>query len=831
MNYRLPSCCVSFTLGCAWLQTQAQLPGAAPLTLGLVSALVLLLGLCRWSSGVSTTLRNATGAGLMIVAAASLGASYAGLRAQARLGDALSPEHENQLRLLTVRVAELPITFERGLRFEAEALAAPAGVPQRLMLSWYATERRGVPDVRVGQVWQVSARLRRPHGTLNFDGFDVEAWLLQQGVRATGVIQDAETAPTRTNCWANWRLPFECARQRLRERLMAALQGLPYAGVVLALVIGDQSFISPAQWTVFNISGIGHLVSISGLHITLLAGLFAAAVDKSWRRLRLGRFRAAEWQAAPSVAAIAACLSALLYSLLAGWAVPARRTFWMLWTIVALRCLNRPLAPAYVLAVALAVVVAVDPWAPLSPGFWLSFTAVALIFFVSSGRVDLTQYRKSATSTATKLRHVMHEGARIQAVITFGLAPLTVVLFQQISLIGPIANAVAIPVVSFIVTPLALLGAATITTPLGPPLLWLAQAVIAKLMQFINPLAQWTGALWTLPAAPVWMAAWASLGLLWMWGPPRWPARWVAWTLCLPLLTYRPPMPPAGGWRLTALDVGQGSALLFETGNKRLLFDTGPRIGTQSDAGERVVVPYLRAQSIRQLDALVVSHEDADHAGGVEAVLRAVPTGTMWSSGGEYLASVTGVDDSPQQRQLCRNAVEWRWQGWRLRFLQPTAEQANHASSRNARSCVLLIEPDLQSIKQHETAPLHVGTPSGMGAILLTGDIEAAQERLLVADGLTPVDILAVPHHGSRTSSSASFIAATQPRVALMQLGHLNRYRHPAREVQARWESSGARVYRSDRDGAVQISYVPGNPGALKVVNARDLRRRYWHDA
>jgi competence protein ComEC len=389
-----------------------------------------------------------------------------------------------------------------------------------------------------------------------------------------------------------------------------------------------------------------------------------------------------------------------------------------------------------------------------------------------------------------------------QSAVTLGLLPLTMLMFGQVSLVSPLANAMAIPLVSFVVTPLALLGS-VLPAPLCGWLLLAAHAALELLATVLGWLAAWPLAVWQAPQPGVWATLIALAGTAWMLLPRGWPMRWAGALAWLPLLTAQPAAPGSGLW-LTAFDIGQGNAVLVETPNFRLLYDTGPAYSAESDGGSRVILPYLRARGIDRLDGLVISHSDADHAGGARSLLQALPVGWVASS---LPVSHPLID---ARHVSCIAGQRWQIDGVGFEFLHPTVSDLSEGSVNarpNARSCTLIISV-------------------GQQAVLLAGDIEAAQERALVARASDRLraDVLLAPHHGSGTSSTPAFLDAVAPQIALFQVGYRNRYRHPKPEIVERYHQRGIRVLRSDRAGAVTLQL----DGRAIAVEPRCAAPRYW---
>ncbi|MBW7903168.1 MAG: DNA internalization-related competence protein ComEC/Rec2 [Rhodocyclaceae bacterium] len=762
---------LAFAAGALLLQMQAALPTTAQ-SLALAALLPVALG-CR-------RLRL-PGAGVFVVVAAfALGFAWAGLRAEWRLADALPAEWEGRDVELVGVVAELPQAFANGERFvfAVESVAtAGAAVPRRLMLSRYASGKAAEADagiaVRAGQRWRFVVRLKRPHGNANPHGFDYEAWLLERGIRAAGYVRDRPAGVLLAERVAQPAYLVERARQAVRDRFLDTLSGADYAGVLVALAVGDQGAIAGDFWQRFARTGTTHLMSISGLHVTMVAALAAGLAGFLWRRSPALALRLP----APRAAIVAGWLAALCYVFLAGFSVPAQRTLYML-SVGALALLSgRRTAPSRTLALALLAVLLLDPWAPLAPGFWLSFGAVALLFHAAGERLGERASRRTA---------LLRWGAA-QWAVTLGSLPLLLFFFQQFSLVSPLANALAIPAVSLLVTPLALFAAAL---PV-PALLHLDHWLLSWVMRFLGWLADQP--LLELPAPPAWSVAVALVGVVWLLLPRGFPARWLGALLLAPALAAGVPRPSFGEVWLDVLDVGQGLAVVVRTASKTLLYDTGPLYSAEANAGQRVVLPYLRAIGVARLDALVVTHADSDHSGGAASVLAALPVVRVLSS----MPALAG--------ERCAAGQGWQWDGVRFDVLHPPAGGVAGARPNNV-SCVLKVS-------------------AGGEAMLLPSDIEARDERrLLAADAAAlHADVLLAPHHGSGTSSTPAFVAAVGARQVIYAVGYRNRFGHPRADVVARYGDVPA--WRTDRHGALSVRLGRG----VRVAAYRLERPRYWH--
>lgn len=803
---------LGFVAGAAWLQTQAALPSFGVIVILLAGLTVLLLAARFMPRFAQIRLVSLP---FPVICGVFTGFIWAALFAHHYLQQELPSEWEGRDITVIGTIDSLPDRFEQGVRFHFKvervlpADGAMPVVPDRLALSWYAGFRgddtQVLGNVQPGERWQLTVRLRRPHGNANPYGFDYEAWLLEQKLRATGYVRPDKNAVGKNQRIDAFVFSFtsvvECSRGWLRDRINAALQGRDYAGVIVALVIGDQRGVSQSDWKVFNRTGIGHLISISGLHITMVAGLFASLVFALWRRSFFTGVQLPLLLPAQKAAALAGAAIALLYVLLAGFGVPAQRTLYMLTVVAMALWFNRIASVSHVLCAALGVVILLDPWAVLWPGFWLSFGAVAIILYATVGR---TQSWQSNESYRGRLITMLKSASLTQYAVTLGLVPLTMLLFGQVSLISPLANAVAIPLVSFIVTPLALIGSVLPAT-LSAWVLGAAHECVAGLAWVLNKLSALPAAVWSAPIPSWWIFACALAGTVWMLAPRGWPVRWLGLAGWLPLLLNAPTAPQQGEMWVTAFDVGQGMALLVETPHHRLLYDTGPYYSPESDGGNRVILPYLRGRGIVRLDALVVSHSDNDHSGGALRILEEIAVARTSSS----LPTEHPIVQAAPAHERCEAGQAWHWDGIRFEMLHPTPGSYESAKWKpNARSCTLKIT-------------------AGSHSILLAGDIEAVQESELVAsqgENLRSAVLLA-PHHGSGTSSTFPFLQAVRPELALFQVGYRNRFRHPKAEVYERYGDMGIRRLRSDEAGAVALQFGT----SLHFREYRTEHARYWH--
>ncbi len=737
---------------------------------------------------------------LVLSVALVLGASFALLRADLRMSQVLASAWEGRDIELVGVIDELPQNDAQGVRFAfavERVLTPKAVVPPRIALGWYkatSKELQGepLPTIHAGERWQLTVRLKRPHGYSNPNGFDVEAWMLENEVRATGSVRGDE--PNRRLA-ANAGRPIDYLNQlrdRLRERMQNALKDQRYAGVLVALALGDQRAIAESDWALFNATAVSHLLSISGAHVTLFATWIGLAVFAIWRRSP----RLVSRMPAQLAAAIVAAIVAIAYAALSGFAVPAQRTCYMLATAALALMLRRSLSPWLILSWSLVVVLVIDPWAVLAVGFWFSFMAVAMLMYVTVGRVGERPWWHTLLLT--------------QAAVTIGLAPLSIALFQQVSLVGPIANAVAIPLITMLVVPLTLLW---LVVPLDL-LLTIAHQLVTWLAVGLQWLMTLPTPLWSQHAPPWWTVALALLGSLVLLAPRGWPYRWLGLVWCVPLFAITPARPVDGEFTLTVLDIGQGTAAVVQTARHTMVYDTGPRWTDASDAGSRLIAPYLRAAESAHIHGLVVSHLDIDHSGGANSLLKSLPVDWMLTSVFAEADIVKTANERNVKALGCAAGQSWTWDGVRFDVLHPDVDNYQEAKLKtNDRSCVV-----------------KVSTPRF--SALLTADVEATSEadiieRYATTPAMIKSDVLLMPHHGSLTSSTPEFIEAVAPQIALINAGYRNRFGHPREGVLARYAERNIPVMRTDWHGAITLNSVDG---ISKIEKAREARQRYWVD-
>lgn len=808
-------------LGAAWQVTQARL-----WALWAYPALMICGGPWMWAlwhfreTSTSAWLRTAWRWLGPLLATACLVAGLSGWRAHVYLAQTLPQSLEAIDIEVEGQIASMLQDTGNGQRWRfAVDQAQMPGVPGLIELSWYGpfgqemevAAPRQAPwahglALAPGQRWRMTVRIKRPHGSRNPHGFDYELLQWEQGVQAAGYVRESPE-PVLLEAGSDYRI--QRGRQWLRDRIRAqadrlerwwpqtdALTRQKAIGIVAALAVGDQQAIERSDWALFRQTGVAHLMSISGLHITMFSWVAALLVGRLWRLSA----SACRLMPAQRMALLAGVLLALAYALFSGWGVPAQRTVCMLAVVALLQWLGLRWPWPVVWLLALAAVLVADPWALWQAGFWLSFVAVGVL--LAGNRRPKPVFEAESTPQARPGQRLLHQGVslwREQWLISLVLAPLSLLLFGQVSLVGLIANLIAIPWVTLLVTPLALLSA------LIPQTAAVAAWLLLPLMQFLQWLAAANWAVWSLPQ-PAWWASVAAVvaGLLLV-APLPGRLRCVLAFCCVPALWWPQARVGFGEFELLAADIGQGNAVLVSTQNHRLLYDAGPQYGQSSDAGERVLLPLFSALGVR-LDRMMLSHRDADHTGGALAVKSAQPQVEVWGSESVVedlrLAALTPVE-------RCTAGRHWQWDGVTFEVLHPAAdfwEQARKPSP-NAGSCVLRIR-------------------SAFGRVaLLVGDIEAAQEQLLLEGGLTaPVDWLLVPHHGSKTSSSTNWVQGLRPHWAVVQAGYINRFGHPVAAVVQRYEQVGSQLVLQDRCGAA----LWRSSAPLSLQCERRLRAHYW---
>ncbi|MBI4005668.1 MAG: DNA internalization-related competence protein ComEC/Rec2, partial [Gammaproteobacteria bacterium] len=630
-----------------------------------------------------------------------------------------------------------------------------------------------------GQYWRLSVRLKRPYGFMNPAGFDYEGWLFQHRIRTLGYVLNT---PDNTYLGKTRGRYISRSRYFLREKINNELDKNPYSGLIVALSLGDSSQIPKIQYKVLVNTGTNHLLAISGLHISLIAGLFYFLARKLWS---IGGVFTL-YLAAPRFAAIAAMAAATIYAILAGFSIPTQRSLIMLAVVMWALFNYRQYAFSHIISTALLLVLIADPFAAIAPGFWLSFGAIAVIAYGMSCRVSTDS--------------IWWRWGRAQYLVSIGLLPVLLLWFQQYPILGILANLVAVPWVSLLVVPLALAGTVLInlSVSLGGFCLELGSEALGLLWPFLELVTHSDITLWHQSSPPLWALLASFAGVIILLQPQGLPARWTGLVWILPLLFPHKEGPANNELWFTLLDVGQGLSAVVQTRDHTLVYDTGAKFSTHFNAGSAVLIPYLRKAGVNHIDTLLISHGDNDHIGGAADLLSAFPDTPV-------LTSVPNMLNHPRMKQ-CHDGQAWKWDGIEFQVLHPDGKD-NY--SDNNRSCVLKVS-------------------TGLYSILLSGDIEKETEYRLVKEynSRLSVTVLIAPHHGSKTSSTPEFIDTIAPELVLFPVGYRNRYKFPNMDIIARYESRGIHMLDTARHGAILIKM---NTSGMSVTQYRQLARRFWH--
>lgn len=686
-------------------------------------------------------------------------------------------------------VTGIPVYRSDSLRFvfviqQARLAKTKESVALRgkVRLGWY---RHFPTGMQAGERWRLTIRAKRPSGSMNPGGFDYEKWLFSQRIIASAYVRKSSANTPLVADAASKLLPdADRTRQHILQAIQHELQDAPQQGIVAALAVAWREGISTAQWEVLRRTGTSHLVAISGLHIGLVAGAGFLLVAGIW-----WLFPALYLYLPVRIAgAVVGVVLATGYALLAGLTLPTQRALVMVLIIMLGLLLRRSIPFTQTLALALLAVLLLDPLAALSAGFWLSFLSVLMIFLLSQRSIR----RKNKWLVLT-----------IQLGLSLGMIPLTASLFGSASLLSAPANLLAVPVVSLLIVPLVLGG--VVLLPLSPWLAgycWqLAEWGLRSLFAVLEYLAALDWAALPLAQLPLGWVLLALFGFLLLMMPAGLPGRWLGVLLLLPVFCWQPSRPAEGEFRLTVLDVGQGLATALETRNHLLIYDAGPRSGDSFDAGRLIVLPWLYAQGYQRVDALMVSHADNDHSGGAVALLDTVPVGRVLSGAEGLLAAY--------QPERCLAGMQWQWDGVTFSVLHPTEDYSH--KKRNNRSCVLLVD-------------------NGQHSVLFSGDIERPAEYLLgkLLRGQLKADVLLVPHHGSKSSSSPVLLKRVEPKLALVSAGYRNRFHHPHPSVRKRFQDWGIDLLSTVDSGAIRVDF-PADAGEFTVERYRVENRKFWH--
>lgn len=710
----------------------------------------------------------------------SVGFFWTYLQAHAVLKHALLPELEGKNLVVEGIVASIPEQNAGMTRFEFDINTVYSEnqkwqSPGKVRLSWQGE----TPLLWVGSSWRLEIRLKRPHSLSNPGSFDQEQWDFAHRIRANGYVLNSRDNQSLGFSQINYRL--QRWRQAIFFEIETLLQGREYRGFITALTVGIRNSISSNQWEDLRNTGTNHLMAIAGLHIGFIVVFVNGLLRKIWKRSN----RLCLLFPAPKAAASGALVAAIIYSALAGFALPTQRAIIMLGIHLLGIIFDRPIKLLQTTLTALVIILLIDPLTILTDSFWMSFLAVAAILYGMSGRL--------------KKDSLWWKYGRVQWVIGVGLIPLSLLFFQQISLIGIFVNFIAIPVVGFLILPICWLSLLSLhfSKVFTQDLLLLANQLFSWIWPIISEMGHWPEGQWygSLVNRIFFIGVIFGCGL-WL-APTRFPGRWLSCFGFLPLLIPQTKCVPYHNYELTILDVGQGLATVVQTQHHVLVFDTGAKLGPDYDMGALVVLPFLRDQGILTVDKLIISHADNDHRGGLESVLAEIPVKELDTSVPELQSQFKG--------SACEQGKHWQWDDVQFEYLYPPP---NQVFANNDSSCVLRIS-------------------NGNTTTLLTGDIEHKSEKWLVsneANGLS-AQVLIAPHHGSKTSSSQELLSRVHPKIVVFSTGYKNRYHFPHPLIVSRYQQMGVTMYNTASCG--EISFSMGKRFQAHPCY-RQMNRHFW---
>jgi competence protein ComEC len=705
----------------------------------------------------------------------ALGFTWTWLYASHHLQFNLPAEWENQLIEIQGTISSIPETsqFLSSFLFHTKIIQGHA-VSTKVRLNW----QQPIKQVRAGDRWRFTVKLKRIHGTANPNSFNYEAWAFQNGIRANGNVV-AKSQPIYLSHSFISHLITQL-RQQIYIRVLNIIPHTRASPWLLALIVGERQGIPPSEWEVLRNTGCNHLMAIGGLHIGFMAGIAYMISQWLWRR----RTNCLLIAPATTIGSLAALVIAWFYSLLAGFSIPTQRASLMLTLFLLARLQQRTLSAWQSWSIALLVTLMINPLNVLSGSLWLSFGTLALLIYGMNGRA---------------VNNIWWRWGRAQWVIAIGLLPLSLWLFNQYSLVSFIANTIAIPWVGFLVLPFCFMSIVFLPFPfLSKLILMLADKNLNVLWSILVYLSHISWATWiqSLPNYRVLFST--TIGIIILLLPAGFKCRFLGLLWVLPLLFYKPVILDQGQAKFSLLDVGQGLSAVVLTKNHALVFDTGAR-SANHNMGESIVLPYLYSQGIKKLDVMVISHGDNDHSGGAYSILDKISVETIYTSVPQLFAS--------SYPQLCLAGTHWEWDGVEFKFLYPTLEQLNLG---NNSSCVLMITV-------------------GKKIILLPGDIEKNAEQFLLNNYQSlKAHILVAPHHGSSTSNLQAFVVSVHPDFVLYATGYLNRYHFPHNSTFTKYQALGALQYETAKTGAVEF-ILNDDDGVLPQVY-RWNHPYYWQD-
>ena len=785
-----------FFLGTFLLPFFSHLPNTGGLFSLLLAILLLILSLScsKYFSYPNSMIKRL----LIFLFTGLLSFTYAAIMAKSIIDTRLHSELVGKDLVIEGVIANIPQKQHKRWRFYFDVKSARMAQSKdegeqsvrlqgRIKLSLYHHKKIERKKLVAGQKWRFRVRLKQPNGFMNQGGFDYEKWLFTNRIRATGYVRhSAQSILLEPPPWHSLHYQRQQIAYKINQLLDKDSSNNNANAIVSALAVASRDEISASQWALFRHTGTSHLIAISGLHIGMVAGFGYGLI-------------AALWWLFPSLyqkipvriaGAFLAVTLATLYALLAGFTLPTQRSLVMVVGVVIALLQRQRVMTINIIAMALMIVLLIDPFATMSASFWLSFAAVFLILLYSNRRK-----KKSPFSFLS-----------LQLMLSLGMFPLTIFFFGSASLISPIANLIAIPWVTVIIVPLILLALLflLIAPVLSQTLLQFVVVNIDYLMRVLEWLDSFPFTMLDLQALPTLFILLMMLSLLFLFLPSGFPGKWLGILLLIPIFNYQPQTVQQGAFIYTLLDVGQGLASVVQTKNHVLVYDTGPKVNETFDTGKLVVLPFLQSKSIDHIDKMVLSHVDMDHRGGTLAVLTIIKTDEIISSHTDFLKNY--------RITTCQAGQRWQWDGVVFEFLHPNAGMLLTGElSNNNRSCVLRIANQYHSL-------------------LLTGDIEKETELSLLdkqKDKLKS-EVLLIPHHGSTTSSIDRFIDAVDPKLTLNSAGYHNKFKHPAKKVVQRYQQRGIPMVDTVSKGEISLLF-PADKTPFILKSYRDEQVKFWH--
>lgn len=708
--------------------------------------------------------------------------------------------------------------------------------PFVIRLSW----RKPSLVLAQGQKLSVKVKLKPAHGLANLGTFNYVSWLKASNIVATGYVIN----PNKNNreqliaVDKNNVVPVnKTFRQDLLDQYLVLSPNHKMTPILLALTFGERSLLNNEYWQVLQVTGTSHLIAISGLHIGLLAGSSFFMVMFIMKKLPLSDPR---WQRINMhyIAIAVSMLLATLYAYLAGFSLPTQRALVMLNLYWCSRLLGVNFSTKRLLLITLFIILIISPFSVLTASFWLSFYAV-IIIFITLWRFNSLLYQGSALWRFVKGLLI------IQLALTLMLIPVTAIFFQQISIVSLLANLIAVPWVSFISIPSALLSVLLmpLNAQLAQWLMLLSVQSLSWLWHFLEFVSKIPNALIPLSLnQQLSVIMLSSISLIILYLSPFMISQLIK-KIIISILVFGLIASVANNsvdlsanqdvivsekdkvtqayqpWHTVFFDVGQGLSVLITRNKKAILYDTGAAYPSGFTLSEAVILPYLQYSAIKKLDKVILSHSDNDHAGGIRILIENITIDEVISNDKNILNAINNPVVTNQRfvshniLKNCDTKHSFIWQGLTFTMLSPLApgdfnEAFNHGKQKNDDSCVILVSDE----RGHK--------------LLLTGDISTkVEQQLLTLYPQLSADILQVPHHGSSTSSSQAFIEQLAPQVAVVSAGYLNRWRMPVTAVSDRYRGNNITLLTSAELG--QIIITINESGIIERNYVEDLRP-FW---